>query len=92
MAIIWKSQKEQEIYLMVFYVFVSHLLTLQAFTDEHPKPPPPVQGSLKDILIETLRAFVKGVEAVIYAVGGTVSAKLSHNLNQLRDGHKNKSV
>jgi hypothetical protein len=64
-------------------VFVSHLLTLQAFTDEHTKPPPPVQGSLKDIFIETFRAFVKGVEAVIYAVGRTVSAKLRYSMNQL---------
>ena len=55
-------------------MFVSHLLTLQAFTDEHTKPPPPVQGSLKDIFIETFRAFVKAVEALIYAVGRTVSA------------------
>jgi hypothetical protein len=57
---------------------------LQTFTDEHPKPPPPVQGSLKDIFTETLGAFVKGVEAVIYGVGGTVTAKLRHNLNQLK--------
>ena len=57
-------------------MFVSHLLTLH-FTDEHTKPPP-VQGSLKDIFIETFRAFVKGVEAEIYAVGGTVSAKLRY--------------
>ena len=64
-------------------MFVSHLLTLQSFIDEHTKPPPPVQGSLKDIFIETFRAFVKGVEAVIYAVGGTVSAKLRYNMNQL---------
>ena len=57
-------------------MFVSHLLTLH-FTDEHTKPLP-VQGSLKDIFIETFRAFVKGVEAEIYAVGGIVSAKLRH--------------
>ena len=63
-------------------MFVSHLLTLQAFTDEHTKPRPPVQGSLKDIFIETFRAFVKLVEAVIFAVGGTVSAKLWYNKNQ----------
>ena len=49
-------------------MFVSHLLTLH-FIDEHSKPPP-VQGSLKDIFIETFRAFVNGVEAEIYAVGG----------------------
>ena len=35
---------------------------------------------------------MKGVDAVIYAVGGTVSAKLRHNLNQLTDGNKYKSV
>ena len=57
-------------------MFVSHLLTLH-FIDEHSKPPP-VQGSLKDIFIETFRAFVNGVEAEIYAVGGTVSAKLRY--------------
>ena len=64
-------------------MFVSYVLTLQAFTDEHTKPGPPVQGSLKDIFIETFRAFVKSVEAVIFAVGGTVSAKLRYNMNQL---------
>ena len=67
-------------------MFVSRLLTLQSFTDEHTKLPPPVgpvQGSLKDIFIETFRAFVKGVEVVIYAVGGTVSAKSRYNMNQL---------
>ena len=64
-------------------MFVSHLLTLQSLIDEHTKLPPPVgpvQGSLKDIFIETFRSFV---EAVIFAVGGTVSAKLSNNMNQL---------
>ena len=59
-------------------MFVSLLLTLQAFTDVHTNPPPPVQGSLKDIFIETFRAFVKVVEAEIYAVGGIVSAKLRY--------------
>ena len=62
-------------------MFVSHLLTLQSFTDEHTKLPPPVgpvQSSLKDIFIETFRALVKSVEAVIFAVGGTVSAKLRY--------------
>ena len=73
-------------------MFVSHLLTLQAFTDEHTKPGPPVQGSLKDILIETFRAFVKSVEAVIFAVGGTVSAKLRYNMNQLSVQTKYKSA
>ena len=73
-------------------MFVSHLLTLQAFTEEHTKPPPPVQGSLKDIFIETFRAFVKGVEAVIYAVGGTVSAKLRYNMNQLNVQERYKSA
>lgn len=54
--------------------------------DEHLKPPPsPVQGSLKFIFTETLRAFVKGFKAAINAVGGTVSAELRHNVNQLRD-------
>ena len=57
-------------------MFVSHLLTLH-FTDEQTKPPP-VQGSQKDIYIETFRAFVKSVEAVIFAVGGTVSEKLRY--------------
>ena len=61
-------------------MFVSHLLTLH-FTDEHTKPPP-VQGSLKDIFIETFRAFVKSVEAMIFAVGGTVSAKLRYGYRQ----------
>lgn len=56
---------------------VRHLLTLQAFVDEHLKPPPsPIQGSLKFMFTETLRAFVKGFKAAIYAVGGTVSAEL----------------
>ena len=64
-------------------MFVSYVLTLQAFTDEHTKPGPPVQGSLKDIFIGTFKAFVKLVEAVISAVGGTVSAKLRYNMNQL---------
>lgn len=53
----------------------SHLLTLQACADEHPKPPPPVQGSEKEIFTETFKAFVNVVEAIIDAVGGTVSAK-----------------
>ena len=76
-------------------MFVSHLLTLQSFTDEHTKPPPPVgpvQGSLKDIFIETFRAFVKGVEVVIYAVGGTVSAKLRYNMIQISVQTKYKSA
>ena len=73
-----EPKREHKINLEAFYVFVSLLLTLQAFTDEHTKPPPPVQGSLKDIFIETFRAFVKSVEAVIFAVGGTVSAKLRY--------------
>ena len=67
-------------------MFISHLLTLQSFTDEHTKLPPPVgpvQGSLKDIFIVIFRSFVKLVEAVIFAVGGTVSAKLRYNINQL---------
>jgi len=40
-----------------------HILTLQALTEEHLKPPPPVQVSLKEIYTETLGAFVKDVEA-----------------------------
>ena len=75
-------------------MFVSHLLTLQSFTDEHTKPPPvgPIQGSLKDIFIETFRAFVKGVEVVIYAVGETVSAKLRYNMIQISVQTKYKSA
>ena len=73
-----EPKREHKINLEAFYVFVRLLLTLQAFKDEHTKPPPLVQGSLKDIFIETFRAFVKSVEAVIFAVGGTVSAKLRY--------------
>lgn len=57
-------------------MWVGHLLTLQAFADKHVKPPPPVQGSLNEIFTVKFKAFVKELEAVIYAVGGTVSAKL----------------
>lgn len=56
---------------------VGHLLTLQAFAEKHLKPPSPIQGSLNDIFTEKFKAFVKGLGAVIYAVGGTVSAKKS---------------
>lgn len=42
-----------------------HLLTLHVFTDEHPKVPPPEQGSEKEIFTETFRAFVNEVDAVI---------------------------
>ena len=76
-------------------MFVSHQLTLQSFIDEHTKLPPPVgpvQGSLKDIFIETFRAFVKGVEVVICAVGGTVSVKLRYNMNQISVETKYKSA
>ena len=76
-------------------MFVSHLLTLQSFIDEHTKLPPPVgpvQGSLKDIFIVTFRSFVKLVEAVIFAVGGTVSAKLRYNMNQLNVQERYKSA
>lgn len=59
--------------------FVGHLLTLQAFTEEHPKPPLLQQGSVKEIFTETFLAFVKDDDAVIYAVGGTVSAKVIWN-------------
>lgn len=52
-----------------------HLLTLQAFTEEHLNPPPRGHGSVKDIVTETLRAFVKDAEAMTCAVGGTVSAR-----------------
>ena len=48
---------------------------MQAFTDLHPKPPPPIQGSLNDIFTETFKELVKDVEAVTYAVGGIVSEK-----------------
>lgn len=48
---------------------------MQAFTEEHPKLPPTVQGSLKEIFTEKFRAFVNDVDAVTYAVGGTVSEK-----------------
>lgn len=58
---------------------------MQAFAEEQLKPPPPVQGSLKVISTETFRAFVKGVKAVTFAVGGTVSAKLRYSINQPRD-------
>lgn len=53
-----------------------HLLTLQVFVDKHPKPPPPLQGSLKEIFTETFKAFVKDLEAVTVAVGGIVSAEM----------------
>lgn len=56
--------------------FLGHELTLQAFTEEHPKPPLPLHGSVKEISTETFRAFVNDDDAVIYAVGGTVSAKM----------------
>lgn len=65
---------------------------MQAFTEEHSKPPPPVQGSLKDIFTETFRAFVKGVKAVIFAVGGTVSAKLTYSINQPRDNENMRCI
>lgn len=51
---------------------------MQSFTDEHLKPPPPEQGSEKEIFTETFRAFVNGVDEVTYAVGGTVSAKIRY--------------
>lgn len=54
---------------------VDHLLTLQAFADKHLKPPSPTQGSLNEIFTEKFKAFVNGLEAVIVAVGGTVSVK-----------------
>jgi hypothetical protein len=57
-----------------FNILSLKLLTLHAFTDEHPKPPP-VQGSEKEIFTETFKAFVNNFDAVIYAVGGMVSAQ-----------------
>lgn len=51
-------------------------LTLQVFVDKHPKPPPPLQDSLKEIFTETFKAFVKDLEAVTVAVGGIVSAEM----------------
>lgn len=48
---------------------------MQALTEEHPKLPSTVQGSLKEIFTEKFMAFVNDVDAVIYAVGGTVSAR-----------------
>lgn len=52
----------------------SHLLTLQASTDEHLKPPLPLQGSEKEIFTETFKAFVNVINGIIDAVGETVSA------------------
>lgn len=52
----------------------TYILTLQAFTDLHPKPSP-VQGSLNDIFTETFKELVNDVEALTYAVGGIVSEK-----------------
>lgn len=46
---------------------------MHAFTDLHPKPPPPIQGSVKDMFTDTFKELVKDVEAVTYAVGGVVS-------------------
>lgn len=48
---------------------------MQAFTEEHLKPPP-IQGSVKEIFTETFSSLVNDDDAVIYAVGGTVSAKM----------------
>lgn len=57
----------------------SHLLTLQASTEEHPKPPPPIHGSLNVIVTETLRALVKDAGDVTCAVGGIVSAEMEQS-------------
>lgn len=46
--------------------------------DEQLKPPPPIQGSLKEIFTEKFELFVKEFETIIYAVGGTTSAKVGH--------------
>lgn len=64
------------------------------FTDEHPKPPPPLQGLLKEIFTDTFEALVKDLEAVTDAVGGTVSAerakiKLEFQNNVHRIYHNN---
>lgn len=51
------------------------LLTSQEFMETHWKPPPPpLHGSLKDMLTEKLWALVKDVAAATYAVGDTLSA------------------
>ena len=47
------------------------------FTDEHPKPPPLLQDSLKEIFTDTFVAVVKDLDAVTDAVGGTVSAEIA---------------
>lgn len=55
---------------------------MQAFVDEHSKPPPPLHGSLKEIFTGTLRVFVNDVANVTYAVGGIVSALMKNKYNQ----------
>lgn len=60
---------------------VGHLLTLQALMDKQLKPPPPVHGSVKEIFTEILKSFVKEFETLTFAVGGTVSAKITYNLH-----------
>lgn len=65
-------------YEMLSSFLADHVLTLQAFTEEHEKPPPPLQGSLKDMFTETREALVKFVSPVISAVGLTVSEKYSY--------------
>ena len=60
------------------------MLTLQAFTDLHPKPSP-IHGSVKDIFTETFEELVKVVEAVTYAVGGIVSEKVKNDFYHYKD-------
>lgn len=60
---------------------VGHLLTLQSFMDKHLKPPPPVQGSLKEIFTEIFKLFVKEFKTVTFAVGGTVSARITYTVH-----------
>lgn len=47
------------------HILASHILTLQEFVEEHPKPPWVQHGSLKDMFTETFEAFVKDVGAVM---------------------------
>lgn len=58
---------------------------MQESTEEHPKPPPPIHGSLNDTVTETLRALVKDARDFMYAVGGIVSAKWNDQMGNLQD-------
>lgn len=62
-----------------------YVLTSQAFTDEHLKPPPPTHGSVNVILTDTFCALVNGIDAVTEAVGETVSAYIMLQLNKIRE-------